>query len=69
MKNITVPKKVFTRILVDVENLIDDVEIALDAKVRERISDIELGREKGKSEEEYYDYLAKRGIKLGRLRS
>ncbi|MBI5392474.1 hypothetical protein HZA96_01270 [Candidatus Woesearchaeota archaeon] len=46
------------------EVLIDDVEIALDVKAQQRISDIESGKEKGKTEKEYYEYLTKRWIKV-----
>ena len=44
MESITVPKKIFTKILADVEVLIDDVEIALDSKVRKRVEDIKTGK-------------------------
>ena len=64
MKTIAVPKEVFSKILSDVETLIDDVELALDAKVRQRISDIELGKVKGRTEEELNIYLKKRGVKI-----
>ncbi len=64
MEKLVIPKKVFTKILQDVEILIDDVEMALDVKLQQRISDIESGKEKGKTEKEYYEYLAKRGIKV-----
>ena len=67
METVIIPKEVFTKILADVETLINDVELALDIKIRQRISDIESGKEKGKTEEEYYKYLEKRGIKLGKL--
>ncbi|MEK6963514.1 MAG: hypothetical protein AABX70_03750 [Nanoarchaeota archaeon] len=69
MESIVIPKQVFTKILSDVEMLIDDVEMALDVKVRQRILDIDTGREKGKSEKEYYAYLEKRGVKVGKVRS
>ena len=69
METVTIPKKVFKRILDDVQILIDDVEMVLDAnldaKVQQRIEDIESGKEKGKSENEYYEYLTKRRIKVG----
>lgn len=64
-ETVTIPKRVFSKILEDVEVLIDDVEMALDVKVQQRIEDIESGKEKGKTEKEYYEYLAKRGIKVG----
>ena len=68
MQQVLISKQVFSKILSDVETLIDDVELALDTKIQQRINDIETGKEKGKSEKEYYDYLSKRGIKLGSLR-
>ena len=64
METVTVPKEVFNKILSDVEILIDDVEMALDVKVRKRISDIETGKVKGKTEKELDDYLKKRGVKV-----
>ena len=64
-ETVTIPKRVFSKILEDVEVLIDDVEMALDVKVQQRIEDIESGKEKGRTEKEYYGYLAKRGIKVG----
>lgn len=33
MEKVVVPKEVFSKILDDVESLIDDVELALDAKL------------------------------------
>jgi len=69
METVVVPKEVFHRILSDVEALLDDVELALDAKVRKRIADIESGKEKGKTEKDYYRYLTKRGIQVGNSRS
>ncbi len=65
METVTIPKRVFSKILEDVEVLIDDVEMALDVKVQQRIEDIESGKDKGRTEKEYYEYLAKRGIKVG----
>lgn len=64
MESVTVPKEVFSKILADVEVLIDDVELALDARVQKRIADIKSGKEKGKYEEELDDYLRKRGVKI-----
>ena len=64
METVTISKEVFTRILTDVETLIDDVELALDTKVRERISDIEIRKIKGKTEEELNNYLKNRGVKI-----
>lgn len=68
METVVVPKQVFGRILSDVEALLDDVELALDVKIRKRIVDIESGKERGKTEEDYYRYLAKRGIPFGKIR-
>lgn len=67
METVTIPKEVFTKILTDVETLIDDVEVALDTKVRQRVLDIESGKVKAKTEQELHDYLKKRGIKVGQL--
>ena len=67
MENILVPKEVFSKIITDVEILIEDVEMALDTKIRQRIEDIKSKKVEGKSEKEYYDYLEKRGIKVGRV--
>ena len=58
------PKEVFTKILDDVVVLIDDVELALDIKIRQRISDIKSGKVKGKTELELNDYLKKRGLRI-----
>lgn len=44
METIAVPKEVFSKIITDVEILINDVEIALNAKVRQRIEDIKSGK-------------------------
>ncbi|MEK6858177.1 MAG: hypothetical protein AABX39_06325 [Nanoarchaeota archaeon] len=63
METIAVPKAFFGKILDDVEVLIDDVETALDEKVKQRILEVESGKVKGKTEKEYKEYLAKRGIK------
>ena len=64
MDTITIPKEAFTKILNDVEILIDDVELALDSKVQQRLQDIKTGKVNGKTEEELEDYLKKRGIKV-----
>jgi len=58
------PKEAFTKILNDVKILIDDFELALDAKVQQRILDIEAGKIKGKTEKDLDDYLKKRGVKI-----
>lgn len=65
METISVSKEVLSKILTDFETLIDDVELALDEKVRQRIADIESGRVKGKTEQELDDYLRKRGVAVG----
>ncbi len=64
METITIPKELFNKILSDVEKLIDDVEIALDNKVKQRIIDIETGKVQGKAEQDLDDYLRKRGVKI-----
>ena len=64
MESITVPKKIFTKILEDVEILIDDVELALNDKVLSRIEDIRTKKIIGKTEEELDNYLRKRGVKI-----
>lgn len=64
METVQVPKRVFGKILEDAETLINDVEIALDEKTKQRIQDIELGKVEGKSEEDLNAYLRKRGIKI-----
>lgn len=67
METLAVPKELFSKILTDVEILIDDVESALNTKVKQRISDIEANKMKGKTEEELDNYLRNRGVKIGRL--
>lgn len=64
METLTIRKKAFTKILADVETLIDDVEIALDEKVAVRMKDIDEAKVEGKSEKELDDYLRKRGVKI-----
>jgi len=65
MKTIQVRKSDFKRILSTAEILIDEVEQALsqDDVVIKRIRDIRSGRIKGKTEDDYHEYLKKRGIK------
>lgn len=65
METVTVQKEVFSKILTDVETLIDDVELALDAKVIQRIQDIEIGKVEGRTEKDLDNYLKKRGVKIG----
>ena len=64
MDNITIPKEMFSKILEDVELLIDDVELALDMKVKKRVKGIESGIVQAKTEEDLDNYLKKRGVKL-----
>jgi len=64
METVSIPKDVFTKILADVETLIDDVELALDTIVQKRIHDIETNNIKGKTEQELNDYLKRRGVKV-----
>ena len=68
METVVVKKEAFTKILNDMEILIQDVELALDAKVQKRLDDIKSGKDKGKTEKEYYDYLSKRGVAVGKVR-
>lgn len=65
-ETITIKKQDFDKILNTAEILIDEVEDALsqDELVRKRIDDIKTGRIAGKTEEDYYEYLKKRGIKI-----
>ncbi len=64
MESVVVPKAVFSKILGDVETLIDDVELALNDKVRKRIADINTNTSSGKTEKELDAYLKKRGVKV-----
>ncbi len=64
METLTVKKEVFSKILTDVETLIDDVEIALDDQVRQRIHDVETGKVTGKTEDDLHAYLKKRGVNV-----
>lgn len=64
METITIPKEAFSKILVDFDVLIGDVEKALDIKVSQRINDIETGKISGKDEKDLDSYLKKRGVKV-----
>jgi len=64
METVAVPKDVFEKILEDVEILIDDVESALDQKVRKKVHDIETGSITGKTEKDLDTYLKKRGVAI-----
>ena len=64
METVVIPKEIFTKILSDVEILIDDVELALNTKVNKRINDIKTNNINGKTEQELDNYLKKRGVKV-----
>ncbi len=64
METVTISKESFTKILEDVETLIDDVESAFNTKLTSRLFDIKLNKIKGKSEEELDNYLKNRGVKI-----
>lgn len=64
METVTISKESFTKILSDVEALIDDVEIALDVKVQKRMADIKRDPSIGKTEKDLDSYLRKRGVKI-----
>ncbi|MBI2148678.1 hypothetical protein HYU23_03280 [Candidatus Woesearchaeota archaeon] len=64
METLTIPKEIFSKILTDVEILIDDVERALDNKVKQRTNDLSTGKVKAKTEKDLDEYLIKRGIKV-----
>ena len=64
MDTVTISKDVFTKILGDVEMLIDDVEMALDTTVEHRLCELDTGKVKAKSERELDEYLRKRGVKI-----
>jgi len=64
METVTISKEIFSKILLDAEVLMKDVEMALDTKVKQRISDIEENKVEGKSEKELDDYLKSRGVKI-----
>lgn len=64
METVTISKEIFSKILADAEVLMKDVEMALDAKVKQRVSDIEKNKIEGKSEKELDDYLKNRGVKV-----
>lgn len=57
-------KKDFGKILTAIEVLINDVEEAVsqDEIISERMKDIEEGKVSGKTENDYNEYLRKRGI-------
>jgi len=64
METVTISKEAFTKILFDVEALVSDVEIALDADVQKRMADIKKNPSIGKTEKDLDNYLRKRGVKV-----
>lgn len=63
METVTLPKQKFSKLLTDVELLINDVDEILsdeDSIVKKRIADVKSGNVKGVTEAEYYGYLKKR---------
>jgi hypothetical protein len=62
METINVEKSDFNKILNTMEILLDDFEKVLsqDEIVNQRIEEIETGKVKGKTEEDYQKYLKKR---------
>ena len=64
METVTIPKELFSKILSDVDILMQDVEKALYTKVKNRINEIETKNIDGKTEKDLDDYLRKRGIKF-----
>ena len=64
METVTIQKEIFSKILTDVETLIDDVELALNAKVMRRIQDVETGKVTGRTEKDLDNYLKRRGVKI-----
>lgn len=65
-KQININQGDFLQILNTAEILIDKVALVLgnDAIVKERVNDICQGKIKGKTEEDYNEYLKKRGIRF-----
>ncbi|MFH1586190.1 MAG: hypothetical protein ABIB79_05470 [archaeon] len=63
METIQVEKTDFNKILNTAEILIDEVDqVFQDEIVKTRIEDITKGNMKGKTQEDYNEYLRKRGI-------
>ena len=56
----------FSKILDTAEILINEVEqvFSQDEVIKDRIKDIQIGGIKGKTEEDYNEYLRKRGIRF-----
>lgn len=66
MATITISEEQWSRVLQDVERLVEDVATLVDQDeiARQRRSDIEKRPSLGKSERELDDYLRKRGVKV-----
>lgn len=66
MKELSIHKSQLTKVLQDVEVLVEDVASLVDddIKARKRMSDIEMNPSIGKSEEELDSYLKKRGVRI-----
>ncbi|MGD9275658.1 MAG: hypothetical protein PVJ67_00635 [Candidatus Pacearchaeota archaeon] len=64
MENINIKKSDFNKLLATVEILISDVEEMRSQKeiTEKRIKDIRMGKVQGKTEEDYNEYLKRRGI-------
>ncbi len=63
METIQVEKTDFNKILNTAEILINEVEQVFQNEiVKIRVGDIEMGKIKGKTQEDYNEYLRKRGI-------
>ena len=67
METVTIQKEFLSKILTDVETLIDDVELALDSKVIQRAQDVETGKVTGRTEKDLDNYLKRRGVKIERM--
>ncbi|MBI4149172.1 hypothetical protein HY491_01870 [Candidatus Woesearchaeota archaeon] len=67
MANITVSEEKFSKVIADVENLVQDVTDMFDQDriAKERIADIEADPSIGKTEKELDSYLKKRGVQIG----
>jgi len=67
METIAVPKEKLQLVISDVERLVthfEDIADDQDKVVKQRISDINTGKIKAKTEKELDEYLKKRGVKV-----
>ena len=65
METIQVEKTDFNKILNTAEILINEVEQVFQNEiVKIRVGDIEMGKIKGKTQEDYNEYIRKRGIEF-----